>query len=147
VAERFSPLFVVAGALVLVCCGCGGTGKTLSLGPARLLVEQTIDTSGGIPIEGEYSYVRVDTPDGDKVVEEQLHSARPWHAKATISLQPGTYKLVSYQRLGSGSSRGSPTDPPSHFCSSKFRISGELGVKVLVNFSSGCSISWASASG
>jgi hypothetical protein len=90
-ARRLSPQRGRARARVT----CGATAS-YSLQSGRTLQP----SSGGIPVEGEYSYVRVDTPDGDKVVEEQLRSARPWHAKATISLQPGAYKLVSYQRLG-----------------------------------------------
>lgn len=72
----------------------------------------------------------------------------PWHARAAIRPNPGSYKLISYQRVSGGISVGGTyadtLGEPSRRCASSFRISGDLGAMVKVNFTSGCSIKFVS---
>jgi hypothetical protein len=144
VTGRLSLLLGIAGVLLLVGTGCGGD-KAPPASPANLIVEQTIDPHGGIPIEGEYSYVRIETPGGERVAEQRLHPVvRPrWHARGVIRLDPGSYKLISYQRTCDGNC--GVLDSPMVFCSGSFRMSGDLEAMVHVNFGSGCSIKFVSA--
>jgi hypothetical protein len=121
--------------VVFLLVGCGGQQRAAS-GSAKLLVKQSLDFSGGVPIEGEYSYARVESPDGEKVTEERL----PGNGKDTIRLDPGSYRLISYQRTCDGNCGN--LDPPSERCSSPFTISGDksLGARIKVTFGSGCTI-------
>ena len=141
---RLSLVLGIAGVLLLVGTGCGGD-KATPASAANLIVEQAIDPQGPLPIEGVYSYVRIEKPSGEKVAEQRLHPVvRPrWHARGAIRLKPGSYKLISYQRPCDGNC--GVLDSPMMFCSGSFRMSGDLGAMVHVNFGSGCSIKFVSA--
>jgi hypothetical protein len=138
---RPSFLFALAGTLLLLGAGCGGTHKTVPSGSGKLLVKQTLDLSGPLPIEGEYSYVRIEHLGGDRVAEHRLRDGR-----TTVRLGPGSYRLVSYQRTCDGNC--GMLDSPSERCSSKFAISIDnsskpLSAAVRVRFGSGCTIRFA----
>lgn len=148
--DRLSLVLALA-ATPLLGAGCAGAHeKTLPSGSGTILVDQSIDPSGGIPIEGEYSYVRIEKPGGEKLIERRLrYDAATKRSGAAIRLGPGSYRLVSYQRTCDGNC--GYLDAPSTFCSGRFRISSDkggkpLGAKVRVNFGSGCTISIAAAS-
>ena len=136
---RLMRIFLLV-AFALLVAACGGTHKTAKSGATKLLVQQIVNRGGPIPIEGSYSYVRIEDADGHKVSEERLSS----HGETTIRLDPGSYTLVSYQRTCDGNC-GS-LDPPSDSCSGGFTASGEssLSANVNVTFGSGCNITFAS---
>ncbi len=66
--------------------------------------------TGAVPIEGAYSYVRIEDQNGHKVTEQRVQSER----NVEIPLDPGAYRLVSYQRTCDGNC--SILDPASDSC-------------------------------
>jgi hypothetical protein len=126
--------------LALLVGACGSAHKTPKPGATKLVVQRIVNRGGPIPIEGSYSYVRIEDADGHKVTEERL----PSHGGATIQLDPGSYRLVSYQRTCDGNCGN--LDPPSDSCSGGFTASGKssLSANVNVTFGSGCKITFAS---
>ncbi len=101
---------------------------------------QTIDPAGGIPIEGAYSYVRVETRDGTKIVEERLRAK-----ETTIRLDSGSYRLISYQRTCDANCGN--LDPVSDSCDRTFTMARDkaLNAGVRVSYGSGCTIHFESA--
>jgi hypothetical protein len=97
-----------------------------------------LDFSGGVPIEGEYSYARIEAPGGSEITDVRL----PRDGRGTIHLSPGSYRLISYQRICNGNC--SNLEPPSEQCSNPFTISGDrpLVARIHVTFGSGCTITF-----
>lgn len=128
----------LVGSLALATGGCGGSAESAPTEPAALRIEQSLDSSGGIPIEGEYSYARIESPSGAKISEERL----PEDGRVTIHLSPGTYRLLSYQRICNGNC--GYLEPPSEECSRAFDISDDepLVARIRVTFGSGCTITF-----
>jgi hypothetical protein len=126
--------------LAMLVAACGRAHKTAKPGATKLVVQQIVNHGSPIPIEGSYSYVRIEDGDGHKVTEERLSS----HGDAAIQLDPGSYRLVSYQRTCDGNCGN--LDPPSDSCSGGFTASsqGSLSANVNVTFGSGCKITFAS---
>ena len=69
---------------------------------------------GSLYIEGSYSYVRVEQ-DEQKVVRVRLKGRKTLETK--VLLQPGFYRLVSFQRPCDGNC--GLLDPPTDQCSSE----------------------------
>jgi hypothetical protein len=126
--------------LALVAAACGGTHGTARSGSAKLLVQQTIDRNGPTPIEGAYSYVRIENSSGGKVTEQRL----PSDGTASIPLDPGSYTLISYQRTCDGNCGN--LDPASDTCSGGFTAAEDrsLSATITVTYGSGCKILFAS---
>ena len=105
---------------------------------ARLHVRQ-VRQPGPIPVEGAYSYARVER-DGKKVVQVRLSAALV--PRAVIRLDPGSYRLVSFQRDCNGN--GHLLGPPSDGCSRAFsvRANERARATVRVTFGTGCRISF-----
>src|ERR671937_1051484 len=103
-----------AAALViaaLATAGCGASQvKPPAAHPATLHVQQEW-VGRGMYTEGSYSYVRVER-DGDKVVQVRLSDERT--PRATVRLDPGSYRLVSFQRPCDGNC--GILDPPTDEC-------------------------------
>jgi hypothetical protein len=118
----------------------GDQHQPVDRGTARLLVTQTVDVAGPIPSEGAYSYVRVENNEGDKVAEERLRDE-----KTTITLDPGAYRMISYQRTCDGSC-GS-LDAASDHCAESFVVDQGQAIRasVRVTYGSGCTIRFASS--
>jgi hypothetical protein len=131
-------LLALVGILTLAAGGCGGSAEPAPTGRADLRVVQSLDFSGAIPIEGEYSYVRIESPSGASIAEERL----PEDGRVTIHLSPDSYRLISYQRICNGNC--GYLEPPSEQCSSTFEISGDkpLVARIRVTFGSGCTITF-----
>ena len=127
------PAFLLP--LALLAAACGGTHHSAK-GPAKLIVEQTVNYTGAVPIEGAYSYVRIEDPSGHKVTEQRVQSER----NVVIPLDPGSYRLVSYQRTCDGNC--AILDPASDSCSSGFTADGPVSAQVRVSYGSGCTISF-----
>jgi len=124
-------------ALAVVALFGAACGSTKRSGPARLHVRQGLVPGSGLYIEGSLSYVRVER-DGQLV--RQVRLVKP---SATISLVPGSYRLVSFQRPCEPSCSGS-LDPPTDRCSEAFDAApGEL-VEATVRLSpgQGCTIAF-----
>ena len=139
--KNAAVIVLVAGTL-LTGAGCGGSqSPTVQPGAGRLKVEQTVDRTGPIPIEGAYSYVRVENDGGDAVVEERLSRG----GKATINLDAGTYRMISYQRTCDGNC-GS-LDAASDRCAKEFTLDrgDEMRATVRVTYGSGCTIRFDTA--
>jgi hypothetical protein len=119
--------------LALLAAACGGTHHSAK-GPAKLIVAQTVIFSGAVPIEGAYSYVRIEDQSGHKATEQRVQSER----NVVIPLDPGSYRLVSYQRTCDGNC-GS-LDPASDSCSSGFTADGPVSARIHVTYGSGCTI-------
>jgi hypothetical protein len=122
---------------VLLAAGCGGSQPAPPTAhPAKVHVQQEW-TAGGLYIEGSYSYVRVES-DGTAVTEVRLSDERV--PRATIRLEPGTYRLISFQRPCDGNC--SNLDPPTDECSHRIEVEPSEELRELVSLSpgEGCTI-------
>jgi hypothetical protein len=109
-------------------------------------IRQIFDMSEGAYFEGSYSYVRVESLVGDELVEERL----PLDAKKldelrflstrALRLDPGTYRLVSFQRPCDGSCDS--LDPPTDSCSRRITVTRDRSVDVAttVRPGEGCTV-------
>ena len=122
---------------VLLAAGCGNSEPpSRSAHPATLHLRQQW-VSGGLYVEGSYSYVRVER-DGTSVQEVRLSGERI--PRATIHLDPGTYRLVSFQRPCDGNC--SRLDPPTDRCSHEIEAAagGRVEATVRLTPGKGCTI-------
>ena len=105
---------------------------------ARLAVRQ-VREPGPVPIEGAYSYARVERG-GRTIVQARLSEAVI--PRAAIRLDPGSYRLVSFQRTCDGNCH--VLDPPSDQCRRAFSVRADETVTatVRVTFGTGCLISF-----
>ena len=121
---------------VLAATACSGHHQA---GPqaARLNVRQ-VREPGPIPVEGAYSYARVER-DGKTIVQVRLSAALV--PRAVIRLDSGSYRLVSFQRDCNGNCH--LLGPPSDQCSRAFSVRANEAVTatVRVTFGTGCRIS------
>ena len=143
---------VVVALASLAVAACGGTETG---GPAEtqqeaasVRVRQLYDISRGVYVEGAYSYVRVDDLDGDTVVERKLDDPtrrddRTFVSTTTLTLDPGTYRLVSYQRPCEGNC--GYLDPPTDRCAREIVVEAgtPLAVTISLQPGEGCSIETA----
>jgi hypothetical protein len=127
--------------ITLLASACGASHRTPVPGTAKLFVQQTIDRSGPTPIEGAYSYVRIEDTGGGTVTVLRL----PADGKASIPLSPGSYTLVSYQRTCDANCGN--LDPASESCSGRFDAAERpsLSASITVTYGSGCKILFASS--
>jgi hypothetical protein len=125
---------LVAALAVTACSGHYRAGPH----SARLNVRQ-LRQPGPIPVEGAYSYARVER-DGKTVVQARLSAALV--PRAVIRLDPGSYRLASFQRDCSANCHF--LDPPSDECSRAFSVQEDETVTatVRVTFGTGCRISF-----
>jgi hypothetical protein len=124
--------------LALLATACGGTHHSAPSGAAKLIVVQTVKFGGAVPSEGAYSYVRVEDGGGNKVTEQRVQSGR----SLDIPLDPGSYRLVSYQRTCDGNCGN--LDPASDSCSGGFTANGTVSARIRVIYGGGCTITFAS---
>ena len=97
------------------------------------------DESAGLYAEGALSYLAVEAPDGDELIEAELAPADKEQA-ATLRLDPGTYRLVSWQRPCEGNC--GTLDPPTDRCEQVFTLEPSTPVKadIEVRAGRGCTI-------
>lgn len=142
-SSRGASAVAIAGALLLAATACGSSHRALPRSPAgRIVVEQTVQYGGALPIEGAYSYVRVETSRGRVVTEKRIPSS----GRATFDLDRGSYELISYQRTCDGNCTN--LDPASDRCSTGFTImnSRSLFALIRVTYGAGCRILFAPTS-
>jgi hypothetical protein len=101
-------LVVAISVIALAVAACGG--YTPGEDAVDVDVSQIWDSTEGAYAEGSYSYIRVERPTGDKVLEEQFDQAETLH----IRLDPGTYRFFSFQRPCDGNCDS--LDPPTDEC-------------------------------
>lgn len=92
---------------------------------------------GAVYIEGSYSYVRLEQ--GEKnVVQVRLKGGKT--PETTLRLDPGSYRLVSYQRPCDGNC--GYLDPPTDQCSREIEAKAGALVEAWVRLSpgDGCTI-------
>jgi hypothetical protein len=134
----------------LALSACGGTettdpGATTGPDAAGVRIRQIYDISKGMYVEGAYSYVRVEDLSGKQLVERRLGDQRQLDevtlvSTTTLNLDPGTYRLFSYQRPCSGNC--GYLDPPTDRCSQRITVEPgtPLAVTVSVAPAEGCTI-------
>ena len=109
-------------------------------------IQQIFDMSEGGYFEGSYSYVRVENLDGEKLIEERLPlegeklGELRFLSRTTLRLDPGSYRLVSFQRPCEGSCDS--LDPPTDVCSGKIAVARDRAVQVAITVrpGAGCTI-------
>jgi hypothetical protein len=109
--------------------------------PANLHVRQVVAKGSPLPTEGAYGYVRVVRQDGSKVLQRRLRG-RGLVPFTTVTLAPGRYHLLSWQRYCDGNCLR--LDPPSDRCARWFRLhrGQRLVATITVRYGSGCRISY-----
>jgi hypothetical protein len=120
------------------CSGHPDPGATAAGPPkdaGQLMITQ-ITVGHVFPTEGARSYIRVESPAGAALAARQL----PGSQKLVLPLEPGAYRLVSWQRTCDGNCGN--LDPPSDRCARPFTVRPhqKLDVTIRVNFASGCVI-------
>jgi hypothetical protein len=125
---------VVAALAATACSGHDRAGPHA----ARLTVRQ-VRGPGPIPVEGAYPYARVERG-GKVVVQVRLSSALV--PRGVVRLDPGSYRLVSFQRDCNGNCH--LLGPPSDECSRAFSVRADeaLTATVRVTYGTGCAISF-----
>jgi hypothetical protein len=108
-------------------------------------VRQIYDMSQGGYFEGSYSYVRVESLAGEKVIEKRFPEGEKlgplrFLSTTTVRLAPGSYRLVSFQRPCSGNC--GLLDPPTDKCSREMVVAPDRSVEatVTVRPGEGCSV-------
>lgn len=126
--------------MVLAVASCAaqaapGPAATVAAHAGQLRVIQ-VRVGTAVPTEGALSYLRLERATGATVTQRQL----PGGGKLTLSLQPGAYRLASWQRICDANCGN--LDPPSQQCAQPFtlRPGEQLTATIRVNFASGCVI-------
>jgi hypothetical protein len=140
--ERFATAALLAG-VVVAAMGCGGDDEhtATSADAADLHVLQVWDKSAGLYVEGARSFVAVESLEGEEVLEVELQATPAGH-ETTILLDPGRYKLLSWQRPSAGG--GGVYDPPTDRCDAEFEILLKTPVEaaIEVRAAEGCTIAF-----
>jgi hypothetical protein len=109
-------------------------------------IRQIYDMSQGGYEEGSYSYVRIGNLDGDELIEKRFtQDARKigklrFLSTMTLRLDPGSYRLVSFQRPCDGNC--SVLDPPTDTCSREIVVLRDrpVRVRITVRPGAGCTV-------
>ena len=140
--RRCAALAFLTG-LLATSIGCGGEDDDTATSPMRPTCAsfRSGTESAGLYAEGARSYVRIETVAEEQLVELELEPTAAGH-EATIRLDPGDYRLVSWQRPCDGScdSLDSPTDE----CSKQFAVSPRTApvASIEVRAGEGCTIAF-----
>ena len=140
--KPFAVVVLLVG-LLATSIGCGGDDEytATSADAAELSVVQVWDESVGLYVEGARSFIAVETPAGDELLELELTlTARG--AEQAVRLDPGAYRLLSWQRPSAGG--GDVYDPPTDQCSAPFTVAPGTPVvaRIEVRAAQGCTITF-----
>lgn len=134
----------VAAALAALLTSCSGQASPIAtIQPTAVAAPDAVQlwitqvaAGRAVPVEGSISYLRIEHASGAAVVDGQLPASK----KVALKLQPGQYRLESWQRLCDPNC--GHLDPPSDRCARDFSMRhGEpLDATIRVNFTSGCVI-------
>jgi hypothetical protein len=122
---------------VALLAACGGTQReSRSVNPATLHVRQEW-VGDALYVEGSYSYLRVEN-DEKTVAEVRLKGMRT--PEATLRLDPGAYRLVSFQRPCDGNC--GVLDPPTDQCGGEIdaKAGGHVEATLRLSPGDGCTI-------
>jgi hypothetical protein len=112
--------------------GCGGAPpRPAGEQPGELRIVETKVPGSPIPIEGEFSYVRVSGEDRDSVAERRLDGER----ELRLSLGAGRYTLSVWHRTCDGNCGF--LDPPSDRCEEALVLSPQEVLRVTIENSPG----------
>jgi hypothetical protein len=111
-------------------------------------VRQIYDMSQGTYIEGAYSYIRVEKLDGSEPIEKQFtQEGRKLDelrllSTITLRIDPGSYRLVSFQRPCNANCANANLGPPTDECSREFVVVRGRPVEatITVRPGEGCSV-------
>jgi hypothetical protein len=140
-------LVTLLASIALVAPACGDESEPAggASGPVDVRIEQVVDFSKGLYIEGSYSYIRVERPDGEEVLKERLGNGRECSESECVSeivlrLVPGEYRFVSFQRPCDGNCGF--LDPPTDRCDHlvEVRAGDAQNVVATVRPGEGCTI-------
>ena len=128
-------------AVSLSCVGDDDEHTATSADAADLHVIQVWDESAGLYAEGARSYVAVETLDGHELLQSELQPTAAAH-EAAIHLDPGDYRLLSWQRPCDGSCDA--LDPPTDRCARQFALvpKTSLEAEIEVRAGEGCTIAF-----
>ena len=115
--------------MVLVLAACGSEPRPLRA--ATLHVRQEW-AGGGLYVEGSYSYVRVQQSKRS-IVQVRLTGEKV--PRGTIRLEPGSYRLVSFQRPCEGNC--GMLDPATDQCSRIIEVESSAEIRTVVRLSPG----------
>jgi hypothetical protein len=107
--KAFVLVALTIAPVALTACG-GGQPRPGGEQPGELRIVETNVPGAPIPIEGEFSYVRVSGEDGGSVAERRLDPGDALH----LSLAAGSYTLSVWHRTCDGNC--GYLDPPSDRC-------------------------------
>jgi len=126
---------VLALAAPVAACG-GSQPRPREADPATLHVRQEW-AGGGLYVEGAYAYVRLERG-GESVAQVRLSDTRI--PRATIQVEPGSYRVVSFQRPCDGNC--SRLDPPTDECSRALEVESGAELREVVRLTpgKGCTI-------
>jgi hypothetical protein len=124
--------------LILASCAGGSTPGPAGAAGAdagQLRITQ-VRVGNAVPVEGAFSYIRIERGTGGTLIERQL----PDSGKLRLKLHPGAYRLVSWQRTCDANCGN--LDPPSSRCARPFTVRQRepLEATIRVNFESTCVI-------
>jgi hypothetical protein len=139
--KRSCIALAIGLAAVLTSCGGADEYTATSAAAADLHAVQVWDESAGLYFEGARSYVRIETLAEDELLEVELQPTDAG-SEATIRLDPGEYRLVSWQRPCDGSCDS--LDPPTDQCDERFVLAPEtpLRASIEVRAGEGCTIAF-----
>jgi hypothetical protein len=129
--------FLVILLAMVALAGCGSK-DTLGTNAVDVRVRQVMQGAGYV--EGAYSYIRVESTSGDKLLDERLPAATGHYpafvSETVLRLDPGEYRFVSFQRPCDGNC-GS-LDPPTDECKQIIRVDESADLTVTVRPGEGC---------
>ena len=104
-----------------------------------VLVTQTIDDTGGLYFEGSIPYIAVARPDGEEVLETKL-DFKDDAIQTMISLEPGEYRLTSWQRVCNGNC--GDLGPPTDHCSEDVILTEQVParIEIILRPAEGCTL-------
>jgi len=143
-ARRRGGYGAALAAVALTIASCAGhaapalvaaPGPTPEAGAAALRITQVM-VGHNLFVEGSFSYIRIEPTAGGVPIQRRL----PGSGKLTIKLDPGAYRLVSWQRACDGNC--GYLDPPSDRCARTFTIRQHhpLQAAIRLNPAAGCTI-------
>lgn len=129
-------LLVLALSVALASSGCG-EAETQQAPPtsATLSVQQVLDTSGALYIEGSLGYLRLVDAGGSTVFEKRLD---PEKLAVSREVPAGEYVLQSWQRPCDGNC--GYLDPPTDRCDATLTLAPDSDVHVMITLrpANGC---------
>lgn len=114
-----AAMLVLAALLLGSCAAQASPGPAATAGAAagsgELRITQ-VRVGNAMPIEGAFGYIRLERAGGATAAERRL----PDSGKLTLTVPPGTYRLLSWQRTCDANC--GHLDPPSDQCALPFTL-------------------------